>query len=98
MTAASRWRDQSRAVIDRTFKRFPQLSTAAIRNVLRQEYPFGSRQGWPYTCWLLEVRVALVAWARLKGEPPPKVGRLSLSRARRRRGVPGQLTLWGGDS
>lgn len=99
MTAASKYRQASVKVINLTLARFPQLGVADIRKVLCREYPFRSRSGWAYTCWLLEVRLALVALAKLKGEPPPpRLGRLSLSRARRRQDLPGQLTLWGGDA
>lgn len=94
----SAWRTRAAQVIERTLKQNPGLSVQETRKALRQAYPFGERRMWPYKCWLIEVRLALLATARLRGETPPRLGKIP--QPRRRSGtpadIPGQLLLGGG--
>lgn len=94
MTLASRYRQRSAEVITQALRGPRPESLKAARKLLKDAYPFrGAREGWCYQCWLVEVRAALVALAKLHGWELPKLAR---PRSRRRRNVPGQLMLWGG--
>lgn len=91
----SGWRQRSADVIRTALKRAGTIQSLHYATmVMRRAYPFGERKGHPYRCWLIEVRLALVDLAKLHGWEMPK----PLKRSRRLRDLPGQLTLWGGDS
>lgn len=89
----SGWRERAAETIQRALRRAGTIrSLQHARLTLRHAYPFGERKGHPYRCWLLEVRLALIALAKLHGWEMPK----PLARRGRRKDVPGQLMLWGG--
>lgn len=91
----SGWRQRAADVIRTALRRAGAIQSLRHASlVLRRAYPFGERKGHPYRCWLLEVRLALVALAKLNNWETPK----PTKRSRRLRDVPGQLVLWAGDS
>ena len=56
----SDWRLNARLVINRTLNELPpDTPDKAVRRAVSDAYPWGERSGWPYTCWLREVRAAL---------------------------------------
>lgn len=60
MSAESRWRKSAREVIERTLAALPAgAPMKQVRQALRNAYPFGTREHYPYKCWLIEQRAAL---------------------------------------
>lgn len=56
----SRWRTQAWHAINDTLASLPEDAPIALkRKAVSQAYPFGERKGWPYVCWLREVRERL---------------------------------------
>ena len=50
------WRDACRPIIERTIAQHGTDDMSALRRALREAYPWGSRNRWPYTVWCDEVR------------------------------------------
>lgn len=50
------WRDVARPIIARTLRENVGKTVPELRAALRQAYPFGPRQYWPYKVWCDEVR------------------------------------------
>lgn len=69
----SRWRQESRRVIETTLADLARTEPAADnrrkRAVLRDAYPFGERAMHPYKCWCQEVRLALGAKPKAAENP-----------------------------
>lgn len=95
MTLADHHRQRARNVIRATLRsRLAPKSLAEARRLLRDACPFPTYQHWAYRNWLIEVNGTLRDLAKLNSWELPK----PLARRGRRKDLPGQLTLWGGDS
>ena len=76
----SQWRTRSRQVIARVMASVPADATLPqVRRLLREAYPFGTRQYHPYKMWCSEQRIALNQWL---GKDATKQSIQSLERAR----------------
>jgi hypothetical protein len=49
------WRDRARPIIARVLQEYAGASERDIRKALREAYPFGPREHWPYKVWCDEV-------------------------------------------
>lgn len=63
----SRWRRAAAPIIAACLKE--TTDPTERRRSLRRAYPFGSRRGWPYTCWLTEVQAQWPGFSRTNGLP-----------------------------
>lgn len=50
------WRDTAKPIIARVLKETTGQSDRDIKKALREAYPFGEREYWPYKVWCDEVR------------------------------------------
>ena len=50
------WRDKARPIIARVLRETRGQDEGAIRKALRDAYPFGPREHWPYKVWLDEIK------------------------------------------
>lgn len=56
----SRWRREARAIIEQTLADLPTNATRQQKQqALREAYPWGLREHWPYKQWCIEQRLAL---------------------------------------
>jgi len=62
MPAETTWRDIARRVIERVEGECEGMGLAEFRKALREAYPFGSRNWWPYKVWCSEQKIALKRW------------------------------------
>lgn len=53
------WRAISAPIIAEIVRRVGREDVRALRKALREAYPFGPRQHWPYKVWCDEVRAQL---------------------------------------
>lgn len=51
------YRDECRPIIARVLEATAGQAESEIRKALRDAYPFGVRQYWPYKVWCNEIRV-----------------------------------------
>ena len=63
------WRDEARPIIAAVIAKHPSADTNSLRKALRDAFPWGSRELYPYKIWCDEVRVQL----GLKKKKPAKV-------------------------
>jgi len=50
------WRDSARPIIAEVIARVGRDDMKALRRALREAYPFGPRQYYPYRIWLDEIK------------------------------------------
>jgi len=62
------WREIAAPIIYRVIREVGQKDEKALRKALREAYPFGEREMWPYKVWLDEIRRQTG-----KRKPPRKV-------------------------
>ena len=53
------WRDKARPIIAQVIEEVGTEDERALRNALREAYPFGLREYHPYKIWCHEIRVQL---------------------------------------
>ena len=53
------WRGRSAPIITEVIERVGKDDMKALRKALREAYPFGAREYWPYKVWCSEVRIQL---------------------------------------
>lgn len=53
------WRDSAKAHIQTVLKANPSVNGEALRKVLRESYPFGPREHFPYKVWCQEVSLVM---------------------------------------
>jgi len=51
------WRDRARPIIQRVLKNTAGQPENVIRAALRDAYPFGPREYYPYQVWLDEIKI-----------------------------------------
>lgn len=66
--ARGSWRDHAATVILRVIDTYPDLDEAALRQKIRDAYPFGEREHWPYKVWLSEVKYQLTHLANRRSQ------------------------------
>ena len=54
--ASRTWRERARPIIARVLKETQGQDEMVVRRALRDAYPFGQRQYWPYKAWLDEIQ------------------------------------------
>ena len=65
MTQPGVWRERAAQVVRDVIERVGREDEVALRKALREAYPFGLRQYYPYKVWLDEIKVQL-------GRKPPR--------------------------
>jgi hypothetical protein len=50
------WRERAAPIIHEIIERVGTDDMKALRKAIREAYPFGLREYWPYKVWLSEVR------------------------------------------
>jgi hypothetical protein len=80
------WRDSARPIIAEVIARVGRDDMKALRRALREAYPFGPRQYYPYRIWLDEIKEQL-------GLKPHKK-RDACEAPTHHESLPGQLTLF----
>ncbi len=53
--AKRRWRDEAAVVVAQVVREVGLTDPKALRDALREAYPFGRRLGYPYRAWLAEI-------------------------------------------
>lgn len=66
------WRGLAEPIISEVIARVGRDDEKALRDALRDAYPFGERAHWPYKVWGDEVR-RQIDGRRLVGDPRPKI-------------------------
>lgn len=51
------WRREARPIVAAVLERFDDPQSRDCRRALREAYPFGPREHWPYKVWLDEIAV-----------------------------------------
>jgi hypothetical protein len=69
------WRDIAAPIIHKVLAKYKAASEKEIRKALREAYPFGEREYWPYKVWLDEIRRQRGILKR-KDRAPEEQGRL----------------------
>lgn len=54
---ASYWREVSAPIVAEVVRRVGLADRKALRKALRDAYPFGERERWPYKAWIAEIKV-----------------------------------------
>ena len=50
------YREVSAPIVAEVVRRVGLADRKALREVLREAYPFGEREHWPYKAWLMEIK------------------------------------------
>lgn len=61
------WRDHAAPIVAQVIAEHAGKSEREIRAALREAYPYGERDMWPYRVWCSEVRKQLGIEARKRG-------------------------------
>jgi hypothetical protein len=72
------WRDKCRPVVARVLRDNVKGDERALRRALRDAYPFGARNWWPYRVWLDEIKVQRGLRPPRRGNPAPVPGQLAI--------------------
>jgi hypothetical protein len=56
MVGASYWRDKAKPIVAKVLKETQGQDESIVRRALRDAYPFGPRNCWPYKVWLDEIK------------------------------------------
>lgn len=67
--AKPRWRDQAAVVVARVVRRVGLTDPKALREALREAYPFDQEVGPPYRAWLAEVKHQIGGMRPRKPDP-----------------------------
>ncbi len=54
--AAPTYREVSAPIVREVVRRVGLADRKALRKALRDAYPFGAREYWPYKAWLIEIK------------------------------------------
>lgn len=63
------YRDKVSAIIAEVVRQVGRSDPHRLRTEIRMAYPFGSRAGWPYKAWLLEVKAQIGGMRPAKPDP-----------------------------
>lgn len=72
-----RWSEISRAVVAEVIAEYKGDDVRELRRRLREAYPFGRREHWPYKAWLNAVRDGMARWSAAKDRRPVEGGLFS---------------------
>lgn len=64
------WREHATPIIAKVLKETKGLEEKEIKKALREAYPFGEREYWPYKVWCDEVRKQRGFKSHKKAEQP----------------------------